>query len=363
MIYITGLSISLFIVALLLKKKKKSRSDFILLGWILFIAIHLYFFYISFTGDIYKTPHLLGIHFPLPLFHGIFLYYYVLSVTHQFSKQKKFLLVHLAPIIAAYIYLSSFFMLSGQEKIAVFENNGEGYEMFLSVGLILIYMSGIGYMIFSSILLKKHKKNIYSQFSDIEEINLSWLQFLIYGLGFIWGILIISNKDEYIFMGLSVFVILIGFFGIQQKDIFEKEYIIYTKQQKVNERKKRKYEKSGLTDDLANSSYILLMQLMKKEKCYKENDLSLNSLATKLEIHPNYLSEIINRKEEKSFYDFINDFRVEEFKTLVKSSENQNFTLLSLAYECGFNSKSSFNRCFKKSTGKTPTQYLKSHRL
>ncbi|WP_074406133.1 MULTISPECIES: helix-turn-helix domain-containing protein [Aquimarina] len=363
MIYITGLSISLFIAALLLKKKKKSRSDFILLGWILFIAIHLYFFYINFTGDIYKTPHLLGIHFPLPLFHGIFLYYYVLSVTHQFSKQKKLLLVHLIPIIVAYIYLSSFFMLSGQEKIAVFENKGKGYEMFLSVGLVLIYISGIVYMIFSSILLKKYKKNIHSQFSDIEEIDLSWLQFLIYGLGLIWGILIISNKDEYIFIGLSVFVILIGFFGIQQKNIFKKEYTVYKQQQKTNESKKKKYEKSGLTDDLANSSYILLMQLMKKEKCYKENDLSLNSLATKLEIHPNYLSEIINRKEEKSFYDFINDFRIEEFKTLLKNSKNQNYTLLSLAYECGFNSKSSFNRCFKKSTGKTPTQYLKSHRL
>ncbi len=363
MIYIAGLSISLFIAALLFYKKKKSRSDFILLGWMLLIAIHLYLFYINFTGDVYQAPHLLGLHFPLPLLHGIFLYYYVASVTNQFPKKKWIVLLHLIPIIAAYTYLLSFFMLSGQQKVDVFESNGKGYELFLSVGLVLIYASGIIYLIWASILLKKHKKNIRLQFSDIEAINLNWLQFLTIGLGAIWSILIISNKDEYIFMGLSVFVILIGFFGIQQKDIFISEKMLYKAQLKASEDKKKKYEKSGLTDLLANNSYDHLMQLMKNEKCYKENDLSLNSLAGKLNIHPNYLSEIINKKEGKNFYNFVNDFRVEEFKSLVKNPKNQDFTLLSLAYECGFNSKSSFNRYFKKSTGKTPTQYLKSHML
>ncbi len=83
-------------------------------------------------------------------------------------------------------------------------------------------------------------------------------------------------------------------------------------------------------------------------------------MALELGTHPNYLSQIINEKEGKSFYDFVNSFRVEEFKRLVKDSKNKQFTLLALAYDCGFNSKSSFNRYFKKNTGKTPSEFVKS---
>lgn len=363
MIYIAGISIALFISALLLNKKNKSKSDMILLGWMILIAVHLYLFHINFTEHIYQSPHLLGLHFPLPLFHGIFLYYYVSAVTNQFPKKNWCVLLHLAPIILSYLYLIPFFLLSGAQKIEVFENEGKGYETFMAIGISLIYISGIIYVLWSSILLKRHKKNILIQFSNIEEIDLRWLQFLIYGLGIIWSILIFTNNDIYIFMGVSVFVILIGFFGIQQKDIFSSQNLVLKRNQRrisKKENKKTKYIKSGLTDKLAEDTYKNLMQLMTEEEYYKENNLSLNDLASKLNIHPNYLSEIINKKEERNFYDFINDFRVEEFKRLINIPENQQFTLLALAYDCGFNSKSSFNRYFKKHTGKTPSEYLKS---
>ena len=75
-------------------------------------------------------------------------------------------------------------------------------------------------------------------------------------------------------------------------------------------------------------------------------------------IHPNHLSQIINELEGKNFYEFVNQYRIEEFKRLVSFPKNHQFTLLSLAFECGFNSKSSFNRYFKKSTGQTPSQYF-----
>lgn len=77
----------------------------------------------------------------------------------------------------------------------------------------------------------------------------------------------------------------------------------------------------------------------------------MSDLARQLDIHPNYISQVINSVEQKNFYDFINEHRVEEFKQLVSLSENQHFTLLALAFECGFNSKTSFNRNFKKAMG------------
>ena len=363
MIYIAGISIALFISASLLNKKDKPKSNVFLLVWMLLMAAHLYLFYINFTGDVYELPYLLGIDIPLPLIHGVFLYYYVSSVTNQFPKKCSIALLHLIPTIAGYIYLVPLFILPSEEKIILLKSNNIGYETFLTVGLKLIVLSGIIYVTWSSILLKKHKRNIRDQFSNIEEISLRWLQLLTYGLGVIWSIVIFTNNDSYIFLGVSVFVILIGFFGMQQRIIFISKKPVLVKSDKKSleiEGQKEKYARSGLTDKLSEELYKNLIQIMTKEAIYKKNDLSLNDLASQLNTHPNYLSQIINKKEGESFYDFVNTFRVEEFKRLVKNPENKQFTLLALAYDCGFNSKSSFNRYFKKNTGKTPSQYNKS---
>nr|WP_246440606.1 helix-turn-helix domain-containing protein [Rhabdobacter roseus] len=74
-----------------------------------------------------------------------------------------------------------------------------------------------------------------------------------------------------------------------------------------------------------------------------------------------HLSQVINEKEQKNFYDLINGWRIEEFLKEVKSEKNKKYTLLAIAYDCGFNSKASFNRNFKKYTGKTPTEYLNKY--
>jgi AraC-like DNA-binding protein len=82
-------------------------------------------------------------------------------------------------------------------------------------------------------------------------------------------------------------------------------------------------------------------------------------VAEELEIHPNTLSQVINTVEQKNFFDYVNTLRIEEFKERIANPDNQKYTLLSLAFECGFNSKTSFNRNFKNLTGKSPSEYLK----
>jgi len=363
MIYIAGISIALFISALLLNKKAKSRSDIFLFIWMLFLAAHLYLHYINFTGSLFEMPYLLGIEIPLPLIHGVLLYFYVSAVTNQFPKKNWIAWLHLLPISIGYIYLIPFFLSNSQQKIALFKNGFEVYKDFMTYGLILIFVSGTVYVLWSSILLQKHKRNIRNQFSDIEEVDLKWLQFLTYGLGAIWCIVIFTNNDAYIFLGVTIFVIFIGFFGVQQITIFgNRKYTLVKSDKKLLDGfdEKKKYARSGLTDELAQNTYKRLIHLFTSEEYYKKNDLSLNELASELNIHPNYLSQIINERENMSFYDFVNTYRVEEFKRLVINLKNKKFTLLSLAYDCGFNSKSSFNRYFKKNTGITPSQFVNS---
>ena len=99
---------------------------------------------------------------------------------------------------------------------------------------------------------------------------------------------------------------------------------------------------------------------MEKEKPYLNADLSLPLLATKLQIPPHILSRLINEKFKLNFFDFINSYRVEEVKTKLNSSKFDSLSLLGIALESGFNSKSAFNRVFKKFTGLTPSEYKKS---
>jgi YesN/AraC family two-component response regulator len=98
---------------------------------------------------------------------------------------------------------------------------------------------------------------------------------------------------------------------------------------------------------------------MKEDKLFLDENISLRQLAEILNIHPNYLSQVVNVHFKKNFYDFINSYRVEEFKRLVVLPENKKKTFFALAYDCGFNSKASFNNSFKKLTGTTPTEFLK----
>jgi YesN/AraC family two-component response regulator len=121
---------------------------------------------------------------------------------------------------------------------------------------------------------------------------------------------------------------------------------------------KIKYEKSGLDEEKADKIYQQLVGCMHTQKLFTDSELTLGVLAKNLEIHPNHLSQVVNSYEGKNFYDYINSQRVEEFKKLAPQPANRNYTLLSLAYECGFNSKTSFNRNFKKATGVSPSEWL-----
>ncbi|WP_159025533.1 helix-turn-helix domain-containing protein [Aquimarina sp. Aq78] len=102
-----------------------------------------------------------------------------------------------------------------------------------------------------------------------------------------------------------------------------------------------------------------LLNYIEQDAPYLNSDLTLKSLASHLEIHPNQMSWLINHEFNKNFSEFINHYRVETFKRISKDPKNSHITLIGLAYESGFNSKTVFNTFFKKETGMTPMQYLK----
>lgn len=360
MFFLLGISISVFLEFLLLIKKQKSHADKILAIWLLLISLHQLYHYLFYSGELYNYPHWLGIEFPAPILHGVILFLYVLEITgHKLKKGSLWL--HIVPALSTILLAIPFFRLSGEEKIMVFQSQGVGFEWYLLYHNILVTLSGLFYSIWSLILIKKHKNRIQNRFSNTDKKELQWLQYLTLGMGTIW-IIAIFFDSSIIFFAVVIFVLFIGFFGINQMNIFNKPIeSVTTVQRNTDSREVKRYQKSGLNESMSIDIYSRLQNLMKNDLLFKDNELTLSDLAKKLNVHSNHVSQVINEKEQKNFYYYINSLRIQEFIRIATLPENEKYTLLSIAYDCGFNSKSTFNKHFKIVTGKTPTDYFKNY--
>jgi AraC-like DNA-binding protein len=233
---------------------------------------------------------------------------------------------------------------------------------------------GMIYVFLTIQIVKVYDDKIKNSYSSIERINLNWLKHLTIGLSIVWGIVVISyiinavspkgiEMDQMIYMSASILIYSIGYLSLRQPQIFEK---VIQKQDSEPEpglsakiAEAASYRKSGLTDEEAQNHLKNLLSVMESDKPYLKSDLTLRELAEKLSMSAHNLSEILNTRLNQNFYDFINRYRVEEVKRKLADTESGKYSLLAIAFDSGFNSKSAFNTIFKKQTGVTPSQYRK----
>ncbi|MBK6382629.1 MAG: helix-turn-helix transcriptional regulator [Chitinophagaceae bacterium] len=119
--------------------------------------------------------------------------------------------------------------------------------------------------------------------------------------------------------------------------------------------------KDSVADEVLTEWKPKLLRLMQEEKIYEDPELSLTQVAKQLQSNPSFISMVVNRGFELNFNDFVNQFRIEAVKEMLKKGEHKKQTLLGIAYECGFNSKATFNRAFKKVTGLTPKEWVQQN--
>jgi AraC-like DNA-binding protein len=286
----------------------------------------------------------------------------------QFRKEK---LLHFIPFILfnLFIVIASFNPeISERIRLDHVESEHRAPLLF-NVFLLLTVISGPLYFILSILRLKKLDINIFNNFSSYENVNLDWLRKLVYTFGFIWTVLMILSSIHHVFqmfswifcthgltLSLSAFIILIGYYGLKQKEIF----IQYPNQNaEYATEPKTKYTGTFLKNDDIEQYVSKINHFMATEKPYLNADLSLPDLANRLDIPSHHLSRVINEQFGVNFFDFINQYRIEEVKARIENPEYQNLSLLGIAFDSGFNTKSAFNRVFKKMTGFTPSEYRK----
>ncbi|MDT8394451.1 MAG: hypothetical protein RQ761_11440, partial [Bacteroidales bacterium] len=315
--------------AILVLQKKKALHDKILIYWLIYLGLYTGI-YALFSNKLFIDFHLLSASFiSLLLLHGPFLFLYISALIDQKFQFNRKKLLHFIPFILfnLFIVIASFFP-EFSERIRLDHVDSEhGVPLLFNLFLILTVLSGPFYFILSILLFKKLDINIFNNFSSYENVNLDWLRMLVNTFGVIWTILMIFATMHHVFgmfswvfcthglsLSLSVFIILIGYFGLKQKEIFIQYHD--NNIEFVTEPKK-KYTGVVVKDADAEKYVSKIRHFMSKEKPYLDANLSLPELASKLNMPTHHLSRVINEQFNINFFYFVNQYRVNEVKSRI----------------------------------------------
>lgn len=353
---------------LLLLKKNRSASDGILSLFFFVISASMFLVYMDGynRSHHFRYPFLLFTAAPLILLHGPLLWLYIKTLTQQEFRFSPKHLLHLVPFILMLIqHTLDFYVLSPQQKIAIATD--ESFKSYINypIFMLIVVLSPLCYFIWGIRLIKRYDHQLKNYFSRLNDINLSWLQTLLLAsivfYFIVGGIFLINtlvpfvtfNKLQMICFSFStVYILFLGFYGHKQINLFATYHL------EVPLEKENIVSVSNELQTVDEQFINALLEVMKSEKPYLNPDLNLPTLSAMLKITPEYLSSIINNLLNLNFYDFINNYRVNEFKATCLSPDNKDYTIIAIAYSCGFNSKATFNRVFKNLTGITPSAYM-----
>ncbi|MBX7152505.1 helix-turn-helix domain-containing protein [bacterium] len=361
-----------FLAAALVVRKKNHTANRLLAIMVFIFAVRAMTIYLlETTGNSFFTE-LQTVTWPtLFLFAPLFFFYSRILLLHiPFIWRKNIL--HFIPALALSIQVIIYYVLCifGKlpESVETPESSiGKILDFFFSN---LFLLMGWYYTIRVYGLLRIYRRRIHEFYSNHARIQFSWLwvmtvfQFVIWGyetgihLILYMNIPIATPVRMVSFIILTLWIYVMGYFAINLPEIFAGE--MPTDDGSEIALNTEKYRKSGLDETKALEYKTKLLQFMNDQKPYTNSEITLRDLAGFLNISEHNLSEVINTLLKKNFYDFINFYRVEDAKKRLLDPRFSEYTILAIAMEAGFNSKSSFNSLFKKFTGTTPSQFRSS---
>lgn len=301
----------------------------------------------------------------LILFGPLYFLYVKTLVTGKKSGSRE--LIHFIPFLLFQFYLLNRLIIGELKGINLEHSHTDSnMPVLFAFFLLLTALSGPVYFLMSINLFKRLKSSLSNNYSSLE-VDPLWLRKLSFIFGIVWTILILIAVIHHLFgmfslsfctdglaLSLAVLIILLGYFGIRQNEIFVEK--IASKQPFVTEPVK-KYASSDLKYDEAKVLEEKLNDYMNINKPWLDPEITLPKLSEQLGVSSHHISRVINENLNSTFFDMINKKRVEEVINKLNDPEYCHYSLLGIAMESGFNSKTAFNRLFKKYTGDTPSSF------
>ncbi len=382
-----GVSQFVFAALLVFTRRKLRLSDKILGTWLLLMSI---FMALTLAKNEYLDSFWSRLQmFPFFFTLGPFLLFYVRTL----AGQKKVLTfedgLHLLPFVV-------FSAIAATQSHTVDEDIllGDVFSLSMLPYTLTIIASILYYLLITLRELKRHQSNLLDHFSyTSHRINLSWVRLvlLVFASTIVLTLLSIGynttavqnfNPGIPFFLGLTLFGYGVSFFGVRQPAIYHREpderFVDDLEEEETEEMKPqvnemeemeeengekedegKKYQRSGLQPEMAERYLNRLLEHMNAHQPYLRRDLTIQDLANEVDIPQHHLTQTINETFNKNFYTLVNEYRVAEVKKRLVDPKYKHLTVLAIAHDAGFNSKSSFNMSFKKIVGLTPSQYRK----
>ncbi|MGA7303366.1 MAG: helix-turn-helix domain-containing protein [Rhodothermales bacterium] len=358
----------IFLSIILVGRRQNSVANHILSAAMLLFSFELVTTFYHGSGLDVRFPQLIGATYAFPFLYSPIFFLYAQALTGSFRRTRS-KLWHFVPFLLVTAFMVPFYLMSGAEKLLILQNPSASpwsQKLFIVDNLTFVY--SLIYLVAILRVIEKHRRRIRDRFSSLDKVNLGWLRILAYGglgtwfvaLGFyVTGFLVkggnfdpIQGYSDYVSLALAAFVYGIGYMGLRQPEIFRPD--LATEEPKEEP---TAYARSGVSNDQGREIESRLVELMRVAAPYRDPELTLPQLAEQLDVTPHNLSQVINSRLGVNFYDFVNQYRVEQVKRRIEEDHTSLLTLLSIGLDAGFNSKSSFNAVFKKQVGCTPSEY------
>lgn len=336
----------------------------------LLAALILAFSYTRFLAfvnlsELYRVwPHLLSTGAPLWYILPPLYYFYVKALVGQRLRWNRFSSLHALPALAVLLYMFPFYLLPAESKLAMLTAMNQSGEARLTALLFSLFyaLQSMAYLQLGIRTLRSQDTTSNSTAVSAQPAHRSWLR-LLFTLMLLFAVFhatvaiaeFVQNRDlvamDYLPMAFfTIMVYAIAYLAIQQPEkLFPPPLRL---------RKPPSHEQSLCEPGEAIKH---LRKIMDAEKPYLDCNLKYSDLAARLGISVRQLSRLLNEELGQNFNDFVNAYRIKEVQARLLDHTNGDHTLLAIALEAGFNSKTSFNRVFKDHTGMTPTEFLRKH--
>jgi len=367
----------IFAVLLLRRYLKKNNSSDLFLFFILAITCYQQTCYtVGFMGwyDTFRNTKINYFLIPLSIAIAPLIYFYIKSITTSKFEFKKKDWLHFAPAILLIVYRLSIYAYDASQPGFADTQNGI-LKLSLDEPLVMPFVNAFStgqmllYLAFTFQLFYNYRHKINQYFSNTYKLELNWiLSFLVvFCFLFLYGTIQtfvdfqITDLDYMqkwwlmFFTGLAIIYVAIKGYFTDTTKLKKLDFSFSPQRITIPDAEEKQEVKTVSTEDIEN-----VRKLMEVDEAYLNPELNLSELAQQAQMSRAQLSETINSGFQKNFNDFVNMYRVEAFKNKIKEDKHKQFSILGIAHECGFNSKATFNRVFKKLTNNSPTEYLRS---
>jgi AraC-like DNA-binding protein len=313
-------------------------------------------------------PHLAHLTDWMIFLVGPTLLLYVRRLTMRADPSARQFGWHAVPAVLCLLLLTGFYFQSAaikQTQVTAELSRAPVLDpvLLIAAGQVLAYWSAC------LRTLRRFQRELRQRFAAVSHRNFTWLRWLLgvnLGMWVLWVFGLLGRQDWVVWfdrIAIPAGLYLLAFFGARQIDVFVGRDAWVTlppvgaPAPQANKPDAARYQRSGLDPARMPELRQQLETLMAVEKPWLENDLTLTELASRAQLTPHHLSQLLNESLGVSFFDFVNARRVQEVKRCLKDMAYAGQTILEIALASGFNSKAAFNAVFKQHTGVTPTAF------